>query len=596
MIGPEVAGVTSYVYERYSALFETSPVPLSDIESALAGFNFKAAILRLSQFNILLAQSRLEGSFDDLQMRLCQDFFDDSIIKRINDKYAGKSRHPPYLFFRLLVLYMMRLCARACPVEGGRAIDSAEEKHAFGRCCLWATDHLATEADEKAISEGSSEERRKALGPQMAVLAELGSPPDIRRSLARADVFFTELVHDPAVLKQSGGFDFLQAFRDAAGVTIEDYYNIVFFIISWFYGHSVRQMFEDTSKFVINLRHYVSSTHISQGADEAFLSLNSVTVDRLLSMLLDYKGAPNRDFSSIQYRPLCSPGDGVIACLDVDFLLEKLSSGVYQLIVEGYTDAQKERAQGAWGYLFEEYVNRMMGALHPQTRSRSLAGNFAQSPTYTTKEEAFDGILISPTNPKHVFVFQYKSQFIKPEIKYTDKVQEFEQALDRRGSFGAGRKGGVRQLVDNIRLLWNKDRAKRKVLSPPFGVMDGFEKVTPVLIVQEPFFRSDFLNWTLNNRLQTLLAGADVSDGVVVEPLMVIDIESLEILRPYVRAGLCTIPQAINSLNEFDRERLAAFRRHLAVYLKQFTPVKDAEVEERFEKLTDRMRKLIKDT
>ena len=113
MIGPEVAGVTSYVYERYSALFETSPVPLSDIESALAGFNFEAAILRLSQFNILLAQSRLEGSFDDLQMRLCQDFFDDSIIKRINDKYAGKSRHPPYLFFRLLVLYMMRPCARA---------------------------------------------------------------------------------------------------------------------------------------------------------------------------------------------------------------------------------------------------------------------------------------------------------------------------------------------------------------------------------------------------------------------------------------------------------------------------------------------------
>jgi hypothetical protein len=397
------------------------------------------------------------------------------------------------------------------------------------------------------------------------------------------------------VLKHSGGFDFLQAFKDAAGITIEDYYNIVFFIISWFYGHSVQEMIDDTSKFAINLRHYVSLTHLGEGADQAFLSLNSVTMDQLPSMLLDYKGAPNRDFSSIQYRPICYLGDGMIACLDIEFLLEKLSSGVYQLIVEGYTDAQKERAQGAWGYLFEEYVNRIMSALHPQTRSRSLAGNFAQSPAYTTREEAFDGTLISPTNPKHVFVFQYKSQFIKPEIKYTDKVEVFEQALDRKGSFGVGRKGGVRQLVDNIGLLWNKDKAKRKILAPPLGMMDGCEKVTPVLIVQDLFFRGDFLNWTLNNRLQHLLAGAGVSDGVVVEPLMVIDIESLEILKPYVQAGFCTISQAVNSLNGFDRERLAAFRRHVAVYLKQFTPIKDVEVEKRFEKLMERMRKLIKD-
>lgn len=236
-----------------------------------------------------------------------------------------------------------------------------------------------------------------------------------------------------------------------------------------------------------------------------------------------------------------------------------------------------------------------MGALHPQTRSRSLVGNFAQSPRYTTREEAFDGILISPTNPRHVFVFQYKSQFLRPEVKYTDDVEAFERALDRKGSFGVGKKGGVRQLVDNISLLWSKNKAERKILIPPLGVMDGYEKVTPVLVVLELFFRADFLNWTLNNRLQDLLAGANVSDGVAVEPLMVIDIESLEILKPYVQAGLCTISQAINSLNEYDRERLAAFRRHVAVYLKQFSPMNDSEVEERFEKNMERSRKLIKD-
>jgi hypothetical protein len=66
-------------------------------------------------------------------------------------------------------------------------------------------------------------------------------------------------------------------------------------------------------------------------------------------------------------------------------------------------------------------------------------------------------------------------------------------------------------------------------------------------------------------------------------------------MSPFVQGGFCTISQVINSHNEFDRERLAAFRRHLVVYLKQLPKVRDVSVGERFEKLMERMRKLIKD-
>src|ERR671926_655307 len=166
MIKQQVLGVTTHVYESYSRLFESHIVPIPEIEAALSKFNFQAAILRLSQFNIILAQGRLEGSTDEIQNDLCQEFLDDSIIQRINDKYAGKVDHPPFIFFRHLLLYMMRLCAGACPVEGGTLIDSLEEKRAFGWCCIWAADHVATEADNRAISEGSKDDRRTALGPQ----------------------------------------------------------------------------------------------------------------------------------------------------------------------------------------------------------------------------------------------------------------------------------------------------------------------------------------------------------------------------------------------------------------------------------------------
>jgi len=48
----------------------------------------------------------------------------------------------------------------------------------------------------------------------------------------------------------------------------------------------------------------------------------------------------------MQDKPLCSLGDGLVACLDVDYLLEKLSSGVYRLIVEGSRRIRERRRKG----------------------------------------------------------------------------------------------------------------------------------------------------------------------------------------------------------------------------------------------------------
>lgn len=587
-------GIKSIVYELYSDLFETTPIPIARIEAALSVFNRNAALLRLSQINILLAMGRLEGSSNKLQDTLCRVFFDDAIIERINDKYASKRNDSPTFFFRLLVLFMMRVCARACPTsEEANKIDSLEERYAFGWCCLWITDHLATEADQNAISDGSDESRRKALGPQIGVLLELGTPPNLRRAIARADIMFSEIARDRKVIKESGGFELLTAFEKATGITIELYCDLVFFIIGWFYGHSIEQMFEDTSKFVIHFDTYFSNTTIGPEAINKFLDLTAVSSHSFPVHLSNQKGADNRDFSAIQSKPLLSLNNGAIACLDVDFLVEKLSTGVYWLIDERFTESDKGRAKGAWGYLFQAHVNRIFNEIYPQTRSNMIAGAFTASPKYTTREEAFDAIHISPTNPRHLFVFQYKSQLFKPERKFSAESELFELALDSTG-FGQWQKGGLKQLVDNIELLWGQ--GPRKQLRPPFDSLSGYEKITPILIVQESFFRGDFLNWTLNNRFQALLASSSISAAITIEPLMVIDIESLELLKPYVLSGACTFSQAVNSLNAFDRERLASFRRHLSTYLDQFPKATDETVKRRFESIMARVKRHFKDS
>jgi hypothetical protein len=584
-----------FTYELYSDLYETTPVPLTEIERLLGTFSLEAAMLRLMQINILLAQSRLEGIFDELQVILQLNFFDDVIIHRLKDKYEGKIAHPPYVFIRPLVLFLMRVCARVCSSsENARKIDSTEEKHEFGRCFLWITDYFMTEGDAKAISKGSDEDRRKAMGPQLAVLMELASPQELKRVITRADTIFSKVVYDPKVVRQSGGFDFSGIFKDITGLTIQQYCEIIFFIVAWFYGHNVKDMLDDSSKFIIQKESYISPTKIDPETFDKFLELTSFPFTDLSSHLSNHRGAHNRDFSAIQSNPLMVFDNGAIACLDLDFLIEKLSTGVYRFIFDHYPEKYRGDALTSWGYIFEQYVHGILGRLHPPVKSRLITGAFAENLKYQTKEEAFDGILISPTNPQHLLVFQYKSRFIKPEVKYSDDVDRFERALDHEGMFGLGRKGGVTQLATNIEFLWHRDKDnKRKKLMAPLDNLVGFEKVTPILVVQESFFRMDFFNWTLNNRFQSYIAAAQISSAITIEPLLVIDIESFEILKPYILSGRFTLSQVVNSINAINPDRRMSLRRYLSEYLEQFPPVQDEEIETQFSEIIERTKQLL---
>jgi len=159
-------------YSRYSDLFET-PIPLSRIEQILSTFRLSDILFQLARINIILAKSRIEDCADQTQKRLMEIFFDEDIIQRINEKYAGKVESPPTFFFRLQTLALMRVFARVCSECAEREVRSKGDAKYFVRCYLWITDQLETEDEIKAIIEGSVEEQRRALAPQLATSFEL---------------------------------------------------------------------------------------------------------------------------------------------------------------------------------------------------------------------------------------------------------------------------------------------------------------------------------------------------------------------------------------------------------------------------------------
>jgi len=572
-------------------------IPLDEIERQLSSFNLEAAILRLSQMNILLAIGRLRDKHEEIQALLRESFLDPETNRLIGEASEGK--YYPIWFTRPLMLSMVRLCARACSEgEKGKRIDSPEERYEFGRCCLYLTDHLETEQETKSYTEGTEDEQRETWTPFIASTLDLSIPIDLMQAITRADIILSEVINSPNVKGKIDGFDLAKSFLEVVGLTHEQFRDFVFLIIGWFIGKDIDDFIKDPSKFIIHRKNFIEKTLIDDTVFEKLIECISVPVQTLSQYLNERPGEPlSRDFSLFSLCPLLALPDGFVACLDLDYLVGKLSAGIYEIVESLFPHQERTAGLRTLGYLFEEYVNHIFQTVYTPSESRLIVTPFEANLHYQGEKhlEPFDAVFIAPTNPKQAMVFQVKSQYLKSRYKYAENSGSFWREID--GKFGGGEQGGVTQLVDNIEHIWHQNESAQKKLATlnPSSI----ERVTPILVVQESFFRFPFFNWQLNRRFQSLLEKASISPRIAVDPLVVVDIDSLERLTPYLQKRLCSFEQPVNSLifDDRNKECLRPFHDHITGFLSQFQEVKvrNEEAIARFGRITERMRTIFKD-
>src|SRR6266542_1919332 len=302
---------------RYSDLYGTK-VPLNEIESLLSTFRLTDVMLRLGQINLLFVKGRNDDHINYVQGLFISNFFDESTIGLINEKYSGRSKNAPVFFSRLQTLVLTRLAAQVCSDSSDkRAIHSLEEKLDFGRCCLWITDHFETEEDVKAISEGPEDDRFRSLAPQIATSRELSYPGHTIHLIARADILFSDIAKSPAISKKRRDFDLFGAFLSATGISIDHFRDFVLFVYTGFEAHTIQKMIDDTSLFVVHPQKFISKTEIDGQNFDKFTKLISITIDRIPEALkVTLPGAIHRNFSAINSRPLLALANGAVICLD----------------------------------------------------------------------------------------------------------------------------------------------------------------------------------------------------------------------------------------------------------------------------------------
>lgn len=576
------------VYIRYSDLFDQK-LSSAALRKELCQFKLSDLIVRLAQINILLAREMLAGDdkgMQELQGFLVANFIDDEILEgRLKPRFGQAQRDERPIFTRQQMLALMRLSALVCSESALMVADGKQPGgYALGRCCLTMNDHLTSRKEERAIRGGTAQRQRKQLGLQMAPVLELYNPPNLQRAIVRSEIMFSEILKSKPmkekIKRELGGFDLAMAFRSATKLTLEQYQELVFVTLASYYAREREELIENSGLFTIHRSKYINNTFIKQRDFDNYLAIDSIRLSDLPARIEKQRPAlPHYDFVVFRERPLLELDGGYLICVDPCFLVEKLGAGLYWAILNSLKEEEdRNHAFRAFGYLFEFYVDRIMQQIYPPT-----SGLFMSFPKFQDGNEAFDGIVCLGD---HLIVMEYKGGFLKQEAKYGGKMKAFEKDLDAK--FGIGRGAGVYQLVNKMERLFHREPVRRDRI--PGLPLNQVTKVTPVLVVREPFLRAPFMNWMLNNRFIRLLRQRKVTNRIEIAPLTVIDIDSLEILKANLIAGDFSFEQCLNARNADDSKQLSVFHNFTLKYFPSYGKQMDAQLTDQFNRIISRVK------
>jgi hypothetical protein len=571
----------------YSAIFDKK-LSLATLKKQLSKFRLSNVISALAQINILLSRELLIGDdvgMQELQGSLVASFIDeDTCENRLKPRFGHARRDMQAIFTRQQILALIRLSFLTCSEKGRLLIDDTKvDRYALGRCALIMNDHLLTETSVKKIKEGKIDNRRRHLALQLAPIFELYNPTDLRHAIVRSDILFSDILDSDAmkerVRQELRGFDLGDAFHVVTGMSLEQYMDFILMMLVPYLGHEREELIRSPGLLRIHLDGYLKNTRIGQKQFHDYLALDSIKLSDLQGRIKQARRTlPYWDFAIFREKPLLELHGDYLLCLDPAFLLEKLGAGIFWTIVNSFGEKKdRDFAFQSFGYLFEFYVDRIMQQIYPP-----VSGLFLSFSKFQDGQEAFDGMVCLG---EHLIVLEYKGGFLKQEAKYNEKIKIFERDLENK--FGTGKGGGVNQLVKKIERLFHRDPSSRDCIARV--PLTQVNKVMPVMVVREPFLRAPFMNWMLNTRFKKLVKQSKITRRVQIEPLTVIDIDSLEILKNNLIANDFSLVQCLSARASRDRQQLSVFRSLAREQFRSYGKRQDADLETQFDSIFDRV-------
>ncbi|MFC1714618.1 hypothetical protein ACFL6S_13205 [Candidatus Poribacteria bacterium] len=494
-------------------------VDMSVVRNVLKDFRLSAIVEMISRLTFLLFREEYNQ-----QIQRCLSH---QLLDVDNHKKAMKALSKPdcIIFSRMQLLKLLQLAFNICKEDGHKTFAEEEYRFEFGRIILIANDEPEPQGN-----------RIIDLLTSLINIAEISSVPKetgIAYPMARWHILLLEM--DKNTYRPCRNINTDELVKAIFGMSLQEYYALIFSIVTYLDILEIDVFMSNPSSLFIDTEHFLNVPSMPD-LSKQYSQLKSDIID-LPKMADEIQKANNcyskNSFMILRQYPLVRYRKDLVLCIDPGFLMNKLSSGLYWAIHKFLRERDKESLKNFMdcrGRLFEKYVDDLFRRTYPEFTSVIIPTHYLSPPDFRDSDYG-DGIIYSEDGI-NIAIIEYKSSLLTAEAKYGGSVDVLES--DIRKKFV---ERGVDQLVQKIaNFLCRNLRNKRPV---PGVTYSNIRNIFPVLITLEPAMDTFFMNNYLNLKFQSKIKAYQINLGINVHPLVVLTVDDLERLEPYLlRRGL----------------------------------------------------------
>jgi hypothetical protein len=515
VVNSQQTGPVYQVKVKYSETYGTAPAE-EHYWDLLRSIPIQGGIAVLSAIvNLLAASPRQEREVHAiLEQRFVRPELRSVIRQRINEGRA----------FSVLFSHPAALLALAHLITFGNddtAVpnpETDEDRYRIGDLFLFANEFF--DYDPTLTAELTDPQLMQVTLPTWDILNRRDLASTVSRIYCVLDDALTSTSADVVDLRQAT-FELQQP--TVHKIPIIDFVAVIFGIFSW--GQSTLRhkpgLVFDTRELV---RHFPSA----QGALDAVVEARAKTVVQFREVLLEAFGASGSGYEDFRQQlrerrflmtglnpfrrfPLLLLDEYHVAIVDMQFLSELLSVGLYWTIHDDLPVSRRERFRELWGKVFERYVCSMLAHYYPP-----MSQLLHVDVQYDDKQ--VDALL---DFAETVIVFEIKSSLLTEPAKRSGQLDLLIPDIDRKF---------VRNERGNPKAVIQLASACAAVRDGRINTSRAMARIYPVLVTDEIGAEAPGFNSYLNEKFRH-----DLKDSNGVMPLTVMSIAELEELLPYVR-------------------------------------------------------------
>lgn len=513
-----------------------------ELTRILCTFNHEKVLINLARINLLL--QRTEDSAAD-ERRLKEEFCSGVKLYAID---VSTNLRGTFIFHRQSTLFLLGRSACVSDPCSARSSDVlADARHELADCYLIANGLLEAEEQRKvALPNNNRKELMAKIIPSMEYA--VNPSPLLKNFLVRSEEFLRRLQ------KITSDIDINQTFFKATGLALQDYQYLIFSIAVKLLSFSPEEIVKGEVLFIDTK----PSDTLALLYDKLLQHI-CLSIDELALKAPGTKSLPN-EFRLWRKYPLVQTSEDQVFCVDIDFLLDKLQTGVFWIIRNQLAEEKKSnKIFDLWGKVFEDYAASIIKrGISAQTES--IERCFAR-PQYDRKggSECTD---IAICSEETLILLECKTSVLSASAKFSGDFSKLYAELKKKIIEGEKPKKpkGLKQLWNAIQSLGHKnteDRYEVKEID-----ISKVKKIYPVLILPDRTFSCLLMNWFLDSEFQRMVKREHLQNHLEIMPLTVLTITDLEFLEPY----LSDIPFHVHLdewIAQFRKEPYLGFNTYL---------------------------------